>query len=125
MIKKPIFLIILFITAPANCESVIPTIWTTKSISALEINIKNAYKGLVYKCEKEGISDIYALNSPFEEFWAFIPSKCIWIELGMFEKVGDSFRRDHFGRCHPPNTISGIKKIDVIALIKKVDSLTL
>lgn len=123
--KKPIFLLFLFIATPANCESLIPSFWTTKSISTLEINTENTYKGRVNKCEKEGMLDLYRLKSPFEEFWAFIPSACIWIELGILEKVGNSIRKDRSGHCHPPNTISGINKNEVIVLIKRVESLTL
>ena len=124
-LKILIFFILFLFAAPAYCENLIPHFWPIKTISGLEINTQNTYKGRVNKCEKEGIGDIYALNSPFEEFWAFIPSKCIWIELGILEKVGNSIRRDQFGHCHPPNTISGIKKIDVIALIKRFEYLTL
>ena len=54
-----------------------------------------------------------------------MPDYCTWIELGILEQVRGTLRRDSLGKCKAPNTISGIKKSDVIALMKEVKSLTL
>ena len=59
------------------------------------------------------------LNSPFEEFWAYIPGACWWIELGILEEIRGHIRRDRTGRCGPPITLSGIRKDDVKALIEE------
>ncbi len=103
----------------------VPVNLATTIRPTLEINIDNRYKGQIHKCENEGISEIKSLNSPFEEFWAFLPDNCTWIELGILEQVRGTLRRDRFGKCQAPNTISGIKKADVITLMKEVKSLTL
>jgi len=103
----------------------VPVNLSTTIRPVLEINLDNRYKGRIHKCENEGISEIRGLNSPFEEFWAFLPDNCTWIELGILEQVRGTLRRDSRGRCKAPNTISGIKKADVIALMKEVKSLTL
>ena len=109
----------------AHGGAFVPVNLTTTIRPTLEINLDNRYKGRVHKCENEGISEIRGLNSPFEEFWAYLPDSCTWIELGILEQVRGTLRRDSRGRCKAPNTISGIKKADVIALMKEVKSLTL
>ena len=109
----------------AHGGAFVPVNLTTTIRPVLEINLDNRYKGRIHKCENEGISEIMGLDSPFEEFWAFLPDNCTWIELGILEQVRGTLRRDSRGRCKAPNTISGIKKADVIALMKEVKSLTL
>lgn len=109
----------------AHGEAFVPVNLPTTMRPALEINLDNRYKGRIHKCENEGISEIRGLNSPFEEFWAFLPDNCTWIELGILEEIRGTLRRDRIGKCKAPNTISGIKKADVIALMKEVKSLTL
>ena len=125
IMKFMIFLTFIFYISSARGEVFIPKNWNIKEIPTIETNIKNIYKGRVNKCEKEGVNDIYALNSPFEEFWAYIPEKCVWLELGILEQVTKQIRRDSFNHCRPPNTISGIKKSELISLIKRVNSITL
>ena len=92
---------------------------------ALEINTSNEIKARVHKCEEEGIGDIRGLESPFEEFWAYIPGACWWIELGILEQIRGHIRRGRDGRCRPPNTLSGIRKKDVNALIEEHGALIL
>ena len=109
----------------AHSEAFVPNNLTTTMRPNLEINLDNHYKGRIHKCENEGISEIRSLNSPFEEFWAYFPDNCTWIELGILEEVRGTLRRDRRGKCKAPNTISGIKKADVIALMEEAKSLTL
>ena len=125
---KLLMLILFFwggIITVAHGEEFVPLNLITTMRPALEINLDNRYKGRIHKCENEGVSEIRGLNSPFEEFWAFVPDNCTWIELGILEQVRGTLRRDRFGKCKAPNTISGIKKADVIALMKEVESLIL
>ncbi|MCH7487627.1 MAG: hypothetical protein IIC04_11645 [Proteobacteria bacterium] len=91
----------------------------------LEINTQNRAKARVHKCEDEGLRDLEGLESAFEEFWAYIPGACWWIELGILEEIRGHIRRDRYGRCRPPITISGIRKEDVNALIEDHESLIL
>ncbi len=91
----------------------------------LEINTSNRIKARVHKCEDEGLRDLQGLNSPFEEFWAYIPSACWWIELGILEEIRGHIRRDRYAKCRPPSTISGIRKDDVNALIEDQGALIL
>ena len=91
----------------------------------LEINTANDIKARVHKCEDEGLGDIRGLDSPFEEFWAYIPGACWWIELGILEEIRGHIRRDRYGRCGPPSTISGIRTEDVTALIEGLSDLIL
>lgn len=119
------FLFGVLVVSIANVETFVPKNLTTMVRPALEINTGNHYKGRINKCEKEGIADIRRLNSPYEEFWAYIPTKCTWIELGILEQIRGTIRRDRYGNCRSPSTISGIKKADVIALIKEVNTLIL
>ena len=65
----------------------VPVNLSTTIRPVLEINIDNAYKGRIHKCENEGITEIKGLNSPFEEFWAYLPDNCTWIELGILEEI--------------------------------------
>ena len=109
----------------AHGRAFVPVNLKTTLRPVLEINLDNRYKGRIHKCENEGISEIRGLNSPFEEFWAYLPDNCTWIELGILEEVRGTLRRDRFGKCKAPNTISGINKADVITLMKEVKSLTL
>ncbi|MEE2745557.1 MAG: hypothetical protein VX617_01620 [Pseudomonadota bacterium] len=91
----------------------------------LEINVKNASRGRINKCEAEGVLDIRSLKLPFEEFWAYIPGRCVWIELGVLEEIRGGIRLNKRGECLAPITISGIKKKDVFELINILDSITL
>ena len=123
-----LFLFVLFFCKMvlANWQVVfVPKTIVTKPKVKLEINLDNTYKGRIPICEESGIEQIRSLNSPYEEFWAFIPGSCVWIELGIMEKIGSSIRRDKYGRCKAPNVISGVKKNDIIRLIREVDNLTL
>ena len=68
------FLIVIFICCVgiipvAHSGVFVPSNLETTIRQTFEINLENRYKGLIHKCEKEGISEIRALNSPFEEFW--------------------------------------------------------
>ena len=119
------FLFGMLVATIANAETFVPKNLTTMVRPALEINTGNRYKGRINKCEKEGIADIRRLNSPYEEFWAYIPAECTWIELGILEQIRGTIRRDRYGNCRSPSTISGIKKADVISLIKEVNTLIL
>ena len=84
----------------------------------LETNTANKIKARVHKCEQEGIRDLERLNSPFEEFWAFIPGACWWIELGILEEIRGHIRLGRDAGCRAPITLSGIRKKDVNALIE-------
>ena len=119
------FLFGMLVATIANAETFVPKNLTTMVRPALEINTGNRYKGRINKCEKEGIADIRRLNSPYEEFWAYIPAECTWIELGILEQIRGTIRRDRYGNCRSPSTISGIKKADVISLIREVNTLIL
>lgn len=110
---------------PLKAEEFIPKFLATVEASMLQTNTENKVKKRVNKCEADGINDIRKLASPFEEFWAYIPVKCSWIELGILEKIRGGIKIDRNGRCKPPSTISGIRKKDVIALIKETSDLVL
>jgi hypothetical protein len=84
----------------------------------LETNTANKIKARVHKCEQEGIRDLERLNSPFEEFWAFTPGACWWIELGILEEIRGHIRPGRDAGCRAPITLSGIRKKDVNALIE-------
>lgn len=114
-----------FLATVVKGEEFVPKNLKTNIRPSLETNLGNHYKGRIHKCEVDGIRDIRELNSPYEEFWAYIPEKCTWIELGILEKVGATLRRDRYGHCLAPSTVSGIRKADVISLIKEVNKLTL
>jgi hypothetical protein len=103
----------------------IPKAPATVKAASLRINTENEVKYRVHKCEAEGIADIRNLVSPFEEFWAFLPGFCTWIELGILEEIRGSIRRGRDGKCRPPSTISGIKTKDVAALIAASSELVL
>ncbi len=102
-----------------NCSTALSTVEAFK----LEINIENNVKKRIHKCEADGIHDIRNLTSPFEELWAFIPSKCTWIELGILEEIRGGIGYDRYGNCRPPSTVSGIKKQDVIELFNEISEL--
>ena len=93
--------------------------------TGLEINTQNRIKARVHKCEDEGLRDLEGLESAFEEFWAYIPGACWWIELGILEEIRGHIRRNRYAKCRPPSTISGIRKEDVNALIKNQGALIL
>ena len=123
--KFPVILLCLLVATVVKGEEFEPKYLETSIRPALETNIENHYKGRIHKCENDGISDIRRLKSPYEEFWAYIPEKCTWSELGILEKIGGTIRRDRYGHCRAPSTVSGIRKADVISLIKEVNTLTL
>jgi len=56
----------------------------------LEVNTSNLERNIVSKCEEDGVKDILELmvTSRYEEFWAYLPQKCEWVELGYKETAG-------------------------------------
>ncbi len=103
----------------------IPKAPATVKAASLRINTENKVKYQVHKCEAEGIEDIRKMTSPFEEFWAFVPDKCTWIELGILEEIRGGIRWGRDSKCRPPSTVSGVKKNDVTALIQEFSELIL
>ena len=103
----------------------VPKAPATVKAAKLQINTENKVKYRVHKCAAAGIEDIRKLASPFEEFWAFVPGKCTWIELGILEEIRGGIRQGRDGKCRAPSTVSGIKKKDVIALIAETSELVL
>jgi len=56
-----------------------------QEISALEINVDNMYRGIMYESEEKGVEDMRELikTSPLEEIWAFTSqNEPKWSEIG-------------------------------------------
>ena len=115
----------LFMAGSAGGAEFVPQSPATVKAAKLQINTENKVKYRVHKCEVAGIEDIRKLASPLEEFWAFVPGKCTWIELGILEEIRGGIRQGRDGKCRAPSTVSGIKKNDVIALIAETSELVL
>ena len=89
----------LFMAGSAGGAEFVPQSPATVKAAKLQINTENKVKYRVHKCEAAGIEDIRKLASPLEEFWAFVPGKCTWIELGILEEIRGGIRQGRDGKC--------------------------
>lgn len=64
---------------------------TNKVTRNLIVNSSKDYRTITYKCDRQGVRDIINLmeKSKLEEFWAYLPQKCQWIEIGRDENSED------------------------------------
>ncbi|GAX60299.1 pseudouridylate synthase [Candidatus Scalindua japonica] len=70
-------------------------------INDLIVNNRNAFKTVIYKSEKKGISDIRKLiaHSQIEESWVYLPHREKWIEIGHNEEAEKKIERRYITKA--------------------------
>ena len=89
-IKSSVLFSIYFAMNPAGAADILSqSSKPIKYLNDIVVNNENDFRIVVKKTEKEGVKDIIKLceSSHYEDAWVYIPSKKLWVEVGIDEEL--------------------------------------